>query len=58
MGKKPSFDIIYVQNPAQFHILPETFIYLSTNSQAGFGIKSLPYYLFIFISLLYVSGYR
>jgi hypothetical protein len=55
MGKKPSFDIIDVKNLAQFHILPETFIYLSPNFQAGFGITSLPYYLYIFISLLYTQ---
>jgi hypothetical protein len=55
MGKKPSFDTTDVKNLAQFHTLPETFIYLSTNFQAGFGITSLPYYVCIFISLLYTQ---
>jgi hypothetical protein len=50
-GKKPCFDITDVKNLAQFHTLPETFIYLSTNFQAGFGTTSLPYYLCIFSSL-------
>jgi hypothetical protein len=55
MGKKPSFDIIDVKTLAQFDILPETFIYLSTNFQAGFGITSLPFYLCIFNSFLYTQ---
>lgn len=52
MGEKPSFDITDVQNLGQFHILPQTFIYLSTNFQAVFEITSWPYYLCIFSSLL------